>query len=183
MDNFRAARIKESVADFEEAARLKPELKAQLWQLGISYYYAGEFEKGRQLFELHRTVNPEDVENAAWHFLCVAKLKGVEAARKSLIPVTEDGRRPMKEIYECYAGKAKRSAVLTAADNGEDEQAFYAHLYLGLFEEAAGHPEKSLTHMKTAVRLAPNHYMGDVARVHLKLRAKSSSESEPPARP
>ena len=52
---------------------------------------------------------------------------------------------------------------------------FYAHLYLGLFEEAEKHPEASLTHMKQAATdYAQSHYMGDVARIHVQLRTKAS---------
>mgnify|MGYP000446850332 CR=1 FL=1 len=41
-------------------------------------------EEGRKLFELHRSVNPQDVENAAWHFLCAARVDGLEKARAQL---------------------------------------------------------------------------------------------------
>jgi len=58
----------------------------------------------------------------------------------------------------------------------EDRQInrFYAHLYVGLFHEAAGRADESLRHIQTAVKKYPSqHYMGDVARVHLQLRAGS----------
>jgi len=170
MKHFRAAEIKESIKDFEKAAQLAPQAKAQLWQLGISYYYAGEFQKGRELFELHQTVNPEDVENAVWHFLCVAQLEGVDSARKQFIAITEDQRIPMKEVHQLFAGKGDEEAVLKAA-KGSNGSLFYAHLYLGLYEEAAGKNEESLKHMRLAARdFAQSNYMGDVAKVHLRLR-------------
>jgi lipoprotein NlpI len=178
MDHFRAGRIKESIADFESAVRLNPQVKPQLWQLGISYYYAGEFKKGRELFELHRTVNPQDVENAIWHFLCVSKLDGIDAARKLFIPITDDSRVPMKELHELFAGKIKEADVLRAAapdpnssDAARKSALFYAHLYVGLYEEALNHPEQSLAHIKLAAQqFAQSNYMSDVARVHLRLR-------------
>jgi tetratricopeptide (TPR) repeat protein len=170
MKHFRAAEIKESIEDFEKAARLAPQAKAQLWQLGISYYYADEFKKGRELFELHQTVNPQDVENAVWHFLCVAKLEGVDSARKEFIAITDDQRIPMKELHGLFAGKGDEEAVLKAA-RSSNESLFYAHLYLGLYEEALGHKDRSLKHMRLAARdFAQGHYMGDVAKVHVKLR-------------
>ena len=64
MDRFRAGQIKESISEFEKAAATDPTLLPRLWQLGISQYYAEEFQAGRRQFELHRTVNPHDVENA-----------------------------------------------------------------------------------------------------------------------
>jgi hypothetical protein len=39
-------------------------------------------------FYAGRTVNPNDVENAAWHFLCVARAESPEKARAALLPVT-----------------------------------------------------------------------------------------------
>jgi lipoprotein NlpI len=177
MEHFRTAKIKDSIEAFEKAVRLQPEMKPHLWQLGISYYYAEEYEKGRRLFEAHQTVNPQDVENAIWHFLCVAKVEGVEAARKSFIRITDDRRIPMKELHALFAGKADKEAVLTAAgrDNASGSESkggfFYAHLYLGLYEEATNHPKESLAEMqKAAGEYAQSHYMGDVAKVHLRLR-------------
>lgn len=173
MKHFRAAEIRESIDDFEKAAQLAPQAKAQLWQLGISYYYAGEFKKGRELFELHQTVNPHDVENAIWHFLCVAKLEGIESARKHFIPITDDTRVPMKELHQLYAGRADEKSVLKAAD-GNKESLFYAHLYLGLYQEALGHKDDSVRHMKLAAHeFAQSQYMGDVARVHVNLRGSA----------
>ncbi len=83
IEAFKEGRITNSVEEFEKAVGMAPQIKAQLWQLGISYYYMGAFQKGRELFELHQTVNPQDVENAIWHFMCVVKLEGVESARES----------------------------------------------------------------------------------------------------
>ena len=45
-DHFRHARIKESIADFDRELELQPDRAAEHWQRGISYYYAGEYEKG-----------------------------------------------------------------------------------------------------------------------------------------
>jgi len=97
MQRFRDNNIVGSLQDFQRAAELDPRARPHLWQRGISYYYAGQFRKGRQLFELHQRVNPHDVENAAWHFLCVAAGDGIAAARKSLfkIDTARDTRIPM----------------------------------------------------------------------------------------
>jgi lipoprotein NlpI len=177
MEEFRAGKIEESIKSFEGAARLQPALRPELWQLGISYYYAGEFQKGRELFEAHQKVNSQDVENAIWHFLCAAKLDGIEAARRKFIPITSDRRVPMKELHRLFAGKGSKEEVLAAARKGTEAdlkgQMFYAHLYLGLFEEAMGNAEESLKLMrKAAGEFAQPHYMGDVARVHQKQREK-----------
>jgi lipoprotein NlpI len=117
------------------------------------------------------------VENAVWHFLCVAKANGLARAKELLINIQEDSRIPMMQIYALYAGKGSREDVLKAAQGGNPNPSqlkgrlFYAHLYLGLYEEAVGNEKASLEHIRKAVQDYPQeHYMGDVARVHLKLR-------------
>ena len=115
---FRAGKIAQSIQSFESATRLRPDIRPHLWQLGISYYYAGEFEKGRRLFESHQTVNPQDVENAIWHFLCLSRVEGLEAARKSFITITDDRRVPMKELHGLFAGTRNEKDVLAAARAG-----------------------------------------------------------------
>jgi lipoprotein NlpI len=174
---FYDAKPKESVAAFDKVIELAPEAAPQLWQRGMSLYYTGEFKKGREQFELHQTVNPHDVENAAWHFICVARAENVDAARKALISIEGDARVPMKEVHELFSGKGSEEAVMKAAENGgagsEDlcNQLCYAHLYLGLYHEALGHTDKAKEHMlKAAIDYKMDHYMGKAAQVHVKLR-------------
>jgi lipoprotein NlpI len=176
MERFRKADIRGAVEDFDRLVKLAPESKAELWQRGIALYYAGEFAKGREQFEWHQTINPRDVENAVWHFLCVARMDGFRAAREKLIPIQGDTRIPMREIHSLFAGRGSEADVLGAARAGSElavqkGQLFYAHLYLGLYAEAQGQPQVSLEHIrKAAGEFAQSHYMGDVARVHLRLR-------------
>ena len=72
-EHFRQGRISQSIADFDRQIQLQPQREAEHWQRGIALYYAGDFEAGAQQFKLHQTVNPQDVENAAWHFLCESR--------------------------------------------------------------------------------------------------------------
>ncbi len=174
MRKFRNNDVAGSLADFDRAARLDPQFAPQLWQRGIADYYVGKFREGRRQFELHQTVNPHDVENAAWHFLCVARLEGVAAARKALLKIdtARDTRPPMAEIYEFYAGRGSPEAVLrAAAQAGTPHAAMYANLYLGLYYEAAGDKDRARAHLKKAVAAdTPDDYMQDVAKVHLRQR-------------
>ena len=173
-EQFRAGHFDKSVADFDKFIELAPTQAAQHWQRGISLYYAGRFEDGAKQFELHKTVNPNDVENAVWHFLCVTRASGLEKAKASLIPIEGDTRIPMKEIHSLFAGKAKADDVLAAAKESKGEDGmFYAHLYLGLYYEAIGDKGKTREHIFKAARdfKAP-HYMGDVARVHARVLEK-----------
>jgi lipoprotein NlpI len=178
MEHFKLGHFKESVADFDKVIELMPAQGPHHWQRGISCYYAGMFEEGRKQFESHQTVNPNDVENAVWHFLCNARANGVEKARGSLIPISGDSRVPMKEVHALFAGKATPEDVLTAAQGGKPErrndQLFYAHLYLGLYYEALGDAKRAREHMlKAALDFKADHYMGDVARVHAALLRKA----------
>jgi lipoprotein NlpI len=170
---FRLGRFRESVADFDKEVSLDASREPYHWQRGISLYYAGEFARGARQFELHRTVNGDDVENAAWHYLCVARQSGVEKARQSLLPVGPDPRVPLPQIYELFAGKLKPEAVIQAAkakDPPPDQlkqHLFYAHLYIGLYLDAAGAADKSREHIRLAAeKYAEDDYMGDVARIH-----------------
>ena len=95
----------ESAAGFDNLVKLVPAIAPQLWQRGIALYYAGRYRDCRAQFESHRTVNPNDVENAAWHFLCVARAESPEKARSALLPVGPDRRVPMPQIYEMFRGK------------------------------------------------------------------------------
>lgn len=169
MADFKAARIAESVAGFDRLATLQPNSAPYLWQRGIALYYVGRYQDCRMQFESHRTVNPNDVENAAWHFLCVARAESPEAAVAKILPVGPDQRAPMREIYQMFLGRATEAQVLAAA--GRDPAAqFYAQLYAGLYLEATGDRAGARTRIATAAadRYADvGGYMHDVARVHL----------------
>ena len=172
--DFQAGRITEAAAGFDNLAKLAPNVVPQLWQRGIALYYAGRYRDCRQQFESHRTVNPNDVENAAWHFLCVARAESPAKARAALLPVGPDSRAPMREIYEMFRGTMKPEDVLTAAGNEPGAQ-FYAHLYMGLYFESLGDTPRTLEHMTMAAseRYRMGGYMHGVARVHLAILQRS----------
>ncbi len=172
---FYAGKAKESVTAFDKLIKLQPDVKPQLWQRGLSLYYAEKYKEGREQFEVHQTVNSNDVENAAWHFICVVRVESLEAAKKNLIPIDGDSRVPMKQVHDLLAGKGTVEDVLKAAETGEGEQLrnhrCYAHLYLGLYFEALGETAKAKDHMlKAAIDYKMDHYMGKSAQVHVKVR-------------
>lgn len=169
--HFEAGRIAESAAEFDRLVKADPAGMPYLWQRGIVLYYAGRYADCRQQFERHRTVNPDDVENAAWHFLCVARAESPARARMALLPVGPDARVPMRQVYEMFRGAATPEEVLRAAGAQPSAQ-FYAQLYLGLYFEAIGDARRALEHISVAAadRYArPGGYMHMVARVHLGL--------------
>jgi lipoprotein NlpI len=176
VDAFFDARIEDSAIAFDKVIEAVPQAKPQLWQRGLTLYYAKRYQDGREQFETHQTSNSNDVENAAWHFLCVARLEGVDAARKALIPIEGDTRVPMKQVHALFAGTGSVEAVLTAAGAGDDSplrrnHLCYAHLYLGLYFEALGDDAKAKDHiLKAATDYEMDHYMGKTAITHAKVR-------------
>jgi len=181
--DFENARFAESAAAFDEVARAVPDRAPHLWQRGIALYYAGRYSDCRRQFESHRAVNPDDVENAAWHFLCVARAESPAKARAALLPVGPDARAPMREVYQMFRGTLTPEQVLSAAGSQPDAQ-FYGHLYVGLYFEALGMKARALEHITIAAadRFARGGgYMHMVARVHLRwLMSKPAAASEPP---
>ena len=176
---FFAAQPVESAKVFDQLVVARPKSEPELWQRGLALYYANRFDDGRRQFEIHRTVNPADVENVAWHFACVARDQGVDAARRAIIPVGADARVPMREVLELFAGRAEPAAVLAAAEAGPEEarrnQRCFAHLYLGLYFEAIGDDDRAKRHMlEAAGPFAMDHYMGRVAQLHCRLRGWSA---------
>jgi lipoprotein NlpI len=167
--DFEAGRVVESAAGFDTLARLVPSEAPQLWQRGIALYYAGRYQDCRAQFESHRTVNPNDVENAAWHFLCVARAQSAEKARAAILPVGPDSRVPMRQVYEMFRGAMTPEMVLNVAGTRDSAQ-FYAQLYTGLYYEAIGDSRRALEHITRAAAdryAAAGGYMHTVARVHL----------------
>jgi lipoprotein NlpI len=178
--DFQRGRIKESVSGFDRLAKLVPDAVPELWQRGIALYYAGRYEDCRAQFESHRKVNPNDVENAAWHFLCVARAESPEKAKAALLPVGPDSRVPMTQIYRMFGGELSAEQVLKAAGTQLEGQ-FYAELYVGLYLEALGDAERALKHIRNAAadRFSAGGYMHGVARVHRDLAARRASSTKP----
>lgn len=172
-EHFKLGHIRQSLADFDKYLELRPDQRPGHWQRGITLYYAGQFDEGARQFARYEAVTKNDVENAVWHYLCVARKSGEEEARKSLLKIGHDRRVPLMQVYDLFKGKATPEDVLAAVREGSPDpkelrmRQFYAHLYLGLYAEARGDKKKALEFMKQAADEAPTpHYMGDVARVH-----------------
>ena len=183
--SFAAGQMDACVDAYDKLIELQPSLEPRLWQRGLALYYANKFENGVQQFETHQLVNTQDVENAVWHLLCAARISNVEEGRGKLIPISEDRRVPMSQIYEMYAGRMTPEQVLAIANRTSPSvqldseqhrlQRYYAHLYIGLYYEMLKNQEASIQAMKKAAQLNPlgkTNFMGQVARVHLQLRQK-----------
>ena len=174
VEDFRAGRVQQSAAGFDRLAALLPDQAPELWQRGIAQYYAGRFRDCRDMFISHRTVNPADVENAAWHFLCAARVESPEAARRQILPVGPDPRVPMREVYQMFQGRATPAQVLAAAGSDPSAQ-FFGRLYVGLYLEATGDAAGAREQIAIAAEdryARVGGYMHDVARVDMMLSRK-----------
>lgn len=176
MANFKVGKVKESAEDFDRYVELKPDEKPGHWMRGISLYYAGRYDEGRKQFDAYQKTDSNDVENAVWHFLCAARLDGIDKARAALLKIGKDRRVPMSQVYELYKGNLKPDDVIAAAEDGTVTDAerksrrFYAHLYLGIYFDVLGEKKKAEEHLVLAAeKYSINHYMADVGRVHLQL--------------
>ena len=180
-EHFKLGHVDESIVDFERYLKLRPDQEPWHWKRGISFYYAGRWDDGRRQFEGYQTVDDNDVENAVWRYLCMARDQGVEAARGDLLKIKRDLRVPMMEVYGLYKGELKPADVLAATEAGEPTAAelnarrFYAHLYLGLYYEVAGDAKLARKHLDAARQHKIGHYMWNVADVH----AQRLADGEP----
>lgn len=170
---FKLGRVDASLADFDKFLELRPERRPSHWQRGISCYYAGKYDEGTKQFEGYQDFDANDVENAVWRFLCMAKKDGLAKAQQAMLKVGPDKRVPMLEIYDLYRGTKKVDDILAAANAGtptaaaKNRQLFYAHLYLGIWHDLLGDRPRALEHLNKATdEHRIHHYMWDVARVH-----------------
>ena len=174
-EQFKLGRIADSIADFDKAIELDPARERGHWKRGISYYYAGKYRLGRKQFESYQTFDDNDVENAVWRYLCMARGESADKARRELLKIKDDRRVPMMQVYAMFAGKTRPENVLAAARAGDptDEELnrrlFYAELYLGLYFDATGDRQQAAEHIAAAVEHRVEHYMWDVARIHAEL--------------
>lgn len=94
MDLFRQGDVLGSIQKFD--ASVPPGSQAYLWQRGLSYYYADEFEKGSQQFKDDVLRSPLDVEEIVWDIACLLRMDPTfpPPTMMSLPPGKKD-RRPI----------------------------------------------------------------------------------------
>ena len=182
--NFKLGNLQGAVSDWVTFIRLKPDKEAEHWQICVAYALLGSYEDARKQFEWHWTVNAEDMEVAFWHYLCVARMDGLESARENLIEVAGEKRVPMPELYLLFKGEGSEVDVWLAVEEGDpdkDERTrreFFANYYLGLYKQATGTLELADELIGKALEIAKSNegYIGDspggqlragdIARVH-----------------
>jgi lipoprotein NlpI len=181
----------ESVAAFERMIALDPAQDAPHWRLGISYYFAGQFEKSSQQFAKYHAYDSRDRENGVWKFLADARLAGIEKARAGMLEYTRFDREPFPALYEMFAGKRTPESVLehvaapALADRPQVQ--FFAHYYVGFMKDLSGDRAAAIDHLRKAVSIftlaaaqegGPG-YMWQVARLHLLELSKPAATPRP----
>jgi lipoprotein NlpI len=171
--DFAQGKIAEAVADYDRLAALIPSIAPELWQRGVALYYLGRYDECAAQFAAFHALDPRDVENAAWHFFCVARGRSIERARRELLEAGPDLRVMRPQVYELLRGRLTPKDVLDLAEANYPIAQFYAHLYVGLYLEALGDRDGSLTHVRIAADeryRAFGGFMNVVAQVHVKRR-------------
>jgi lipoprotein NlpI len=166
---FEQGRLAESVAEFDRLAALVPSVAPMLWQRGIALYYLGRYDECAAQFAAFYKGDPSDLENATWHFLCVARGQSVTRARASLLDAGPDPRVLRTQIYDMVRGRLSPADLLAVALPSVPIVQFYAHLYVGLYSEAIGDSAAAFEHLTLAAGdqyRSFGGFMNVVARLH-----------------
>jgi lipoprotein NlpI len=167
---FAAGRIDESIAAFDRLAALVPSAAPTLWQRGIALYIAGRFSECAAQFAAFYAEDSHDVENAAWHFLCVARAQSIERARAARLEAGPDPRVLRQQIYEMFGGQRTPDQLLELSGRSVAIVQFYGHLYVGLYMDAAGQRTAAIEHLTMAADPRYDGYggfMNVVAKVYV----------------
>jgi lipoprotein NlpI len=156
VEAFGAGRDAEALKAFDDLTVLIPEVAPELWQRGIVLFNAGRYRECAEQFRAFHDVSPNDVEDAVWHYLCVATDRSPAVARAGLLRPGPDPRVMRPEIYALYSGRITPAALLESTQN-LPIALFYAHLYTGLYLDANGETEAALAHLREA---ASDRYLG-----------------------
>ena len=170
-------KAKESVADFEKMIALDPSQDAPHWRLGIAYYFSGDFAKSAKQFEKYHAYDDHDRENGVWKFFAQARAESIEKARAEMLIYKRFDREPFPAVYEMLEGKKTTAEVLAELEKkGLKDHLlvmFFAHYYIGWYEQLLGNKEAAKQHLAEAVTLSQKAaasggpgYMGQVARLH-----------------
>ena len=170
----------DAVADYQAMVKLKPELDASQWRLGIALYYADKPEGAAAQFDRYHSFDKVDRENGIWRYLSHHKAFGRDKAREQLLKYDKDDRPPFKEVYQLFDGRLSSDDVLKSITSDLPETArntrlFYSHLYIGLLDAVEDRPESAQRSLTTATLnpwprksgFGPN-WMWHVGRLELK---------------
>ncbi len=176
-------KFSEAEADYKKMVKLKPDLDASHWRLGIAMYFAGHPEEAAAQFDRYHSFDNVDRENGIWRYLSHRMAFGKEKAKEQLLKYEKDDRPPFREVYGLFEGRLSPGDVLKSIDPGlSDSQRasrlFYAQLYIGMNSAAEGEKGQALDSLREATLnpwpkqagFGPN-YMWHIGRLqYLKLQ-------------
>ena len=184
--NFCAGNIDASMGDFDRYIKERPERANSQWERGITCYYANKYKAGSKQFEDYQDYHDNDVENAVWRYLCQMKFDGKKKARAAILPIKNDPRIPMMEIYRLFRGESTPENVLKVLGNGQSDpplvnrQRFDTHLYLALYFDSEDDLKTATKHVDIAVQqFELGDYMWSVAvqhQHHLQTRVEAAAK-------
>lgn len=75
MQSFRDGDVEGSIRYFDQAEVTEPSMTPFLWQRGLSYYYADQFDAASKQFRTDVQVNPADAEEIVWDIASQLRLR------------------------------------------------------------------------------------------------------------
>jgi len=174
MQAFRQGQVQDSIDLFNAAEKAEPRMEPYLWQRGLSYYYADDFDKASRQFRTDVSVNPLDVEEIVWDIASQLRLspKTFPPTNALALPKGKQDRRSiMNVVYQLFRNEATEEALAKAGHSGRPMEEFYSLLYLGLYAEGRQEPTKAEHYMRQAVQteyaksIGQGDYMTAVAKV------------------
>ncbi len=170
-------------SDYLQMVKLKPELDASHWRLGIAMFFANHPKQAAEQFDRYNSFDNIDRENGIWRYLSHYRAFSKEEARRQLLRYEKDDRPPFKEVYRLFDGTLSTADVLQAipadlSPESRDSRLFYSHLYIGMNEVVEGQIEHAEASLLTATLntwpqkagFGPN-YMWHIGRLqYLELR-------------
>ena len=182
------------LGDFEKAesdylamVKLKPEIGASHWRLGIAMFFAKHPEQAAEQFDKYNSFDNVDRENGIWRYLSHYRAFGRDEARRQLLRYEKDDRPPFKEVYRLFDGGLTADDVLKAIPDDlaavdRESRLFYSHLYIGMNQVVEGDTDAARTSWRAAtLNTWPKsagfgpHYMWHVGRLqYQELRAKAA---------
>ena len=142
-------------ADYQTMVRMKPDLDASHWRLGIAMFFANHPKQAAAQFDKYNTFDNIDRENGIWRYLSHYRAFGKDEAQRQLLRYETDDRPPFKEVYRLFDGSMTAEEVLKAIPDdpgaaSRDSRLFYSHLYIGMNQVVEGKTDDAKISLETA---------------------------------
>ena len=142
-------------ADYQSMVKLKPDLDASHWRLGIAMFFANHPKLAAEQFDKYNSFDNVDRENGIWRYFSHYRAFGREEARRQLLKYEKDDRPPFREVYQLFDGSLKAEEVLKAIPDkipasSRESRLFYSYLYIGLNQAVEGKTDEAKVSLRSA---------------------------------